>query len=259
MAITDTFDPMSPEVITAAQMMRSVDGFPHTMIVTFQPNTFSVLLGMFETQPLAKLNLEEDHDTESLVGQAFSFEVDGQRFSTCLSPVGAPTTVALLEQAVAQGTRSFVVFGTCGALVPNLPHGGVIVPTEAYRDEGTSYHYAESSDYISIATADRTASILANLGIPHAAGRVWTTDAFFRETKAGVAKRVADGCLAVDMEASAMAAFAQFRNVEVYQFLYTADNLADDTWDPRLLGTLPAEPRARYVTLAVKIAREVTP
>ncbi|MDR0488680.1 MAG: nucleoside phosphorylase [Propionibacteriaceae bacterium] len=254
MPITDSFDPITPEVISAAQMIKPIEGFPETMIVTFQPYTFSVLLQQFQAKPLASLNLEEDHDTTSLAGQAFSFEYKGSSLGACLSPVGAPTTVATLEKAVAFGVKKFVVFGTCGTLVPNLDTGGVIIPTQAYRDEGTSYHYAEASDFIDISTATKTSEILTEMGIPHTLGKVWTTDAFFRETQANLSKRIEAGCIAVDMEASAIAAFAQFRGVDVHHFIYAADHLGDETWDPRILGTLGSEPRARYLRLAAEIS-----
>lgn len=43
--------------------------------------------------------------------------------------------------------RNCIVFGSCGALT-DLPDGHIILPTHAYRDEGTSYHYAVAEDYI---------------------------------------------------------------------------------------------------------------
>lgn len=63
--------------------------------------------------------------------------------------------------------------------------------------------------------------------------KTWTTDAFYRETKAKVALRRAEGCLAVEMEASAMFAVAQFRNVQLGQILYGGDNLDSEKWDSR--------------------------
>ena len=51
----------------------------------------------------------------------------------------------------------------------------------------------------------------------------WTTDAFYRETAAKVKRRLAAGARVVDMEASAIMAWAQYRQAQVYQFFYTAD------------------------------------
>ena len=254
MPITTSFDPSSPAIISPQQMVRPGGGFPDTMIVTFQPRTFAVLVEQYETTPLPGLYLEEEPgDSPVQAGRAYAFDFQGRTLAGCLSFFGAPGTVAVLEKAIAYGVTKFVVFGTCGALADLAP-GCLVVPSAAYRDEGTSYHYAPASDYIPIPTAEKTADILTDLGVPHLVSPVWTTDGFFRETQSNMAKRVGEGCVAVDMEASALAALAQFRSVTIHHFLYAADSLTDSGWDPRTLSTLPAEPRGRYLRIAMEIA-----
>jgi Uridine phosphorylase len=128
-----------------------------------------------------------------------------------------------------------VVAGGAGALVPDLTLGHVVVPTAAVRDEGTSFHYAPPSRLIA-PTDDAVAAITATLdrrAIPHRAGLTWTTDAFYRETHAKVAARAAEGCLTVEMEASALFAVARFRGVSLAQMLYAGDDLSGEAWDPR--------------------------
>jgi len=256
MPITTSFDPYSPAVITAEQMIqaRPGTGFPDTMIVTFQPRTFAVFIEQYDTMPLPGIYLEEEVDSPSpvQVGKAYAFEYDSHALACCLASPGAPGTVAMLEKAIAYGVDKFVVFGSCGSLVARAAE--IIVPSEAYRDEGTSYHYAPASDYIPIPSSAKTASILTTLGVPHTLAKVWTTDGFFRETQANMAKRVAEGCVAVDMEASALAGLAQFRGVAIHHFMWTADSLSEEGWDPRTLAKLPAEPRARYLRIAMDIA-----
>jgi purine-nucleoside phosphorylase len=63
--------------------------------------------------------------------------------------------------------------------------------------------------------------------------KTWTTDAFYRETRQKVALRKAEGCLTVEMEAAAMFAVAQFRQVQIGQILYGGDNLDGEAWDSR--------------------------
>lgn len=55
---------------------------------------------------------------------------------------------------------------------------------DAYRDEGTSYHYAPASDYITIKNSDVVAKFMETAGLPYVQGKTWTTDAVHRETKA---------------------------------------------------------------------------
>ena len=61
----------------------------------------------------------------------------------------------------------------------------------------------------------------------------WTTDALYRETRAKVERRVAEGCLTVEMEAAAFFAVAAFRGVTFGQLLYAGDDLSGEGWDGR--------------------------
>ena len=64
--------------------------------------------------------------------------------------------------------------------------------------------------------------------------KTWTTDAIYRETQAKVQRRKAEGCIAVEMEAAAFFAVAQFRNVQFAQLLYGGDDVSGSEWDSRL-------------------------
>jgi len=61
----------------------------------------------------------------------------------------------------------------------------------------------------------------------------WTTDAFYRETLKKAAFYKAKGCLAVEMELSALAAVAKFRQVRFGQYLYAGDTVVPEGWDKR--------------------------
>ena len=62
--------------------------------------------------------------------------------------------------------------------------GKFVIPAAAYRKEGLSYHYAASADYIEIKNAKVVKAILDELNLPSVIGKIWTTDAIYRETKA---------------------------------------------------------------------------
>ena len=59
--------------------------------------------------------------------------------------VGASLAAGFLEEAIVLGARKVVACGGCGVLSPDVQAGQVIVPTEAVRDEGTSFHYLPAS------------------------------------------------------------------------------------------------------------------
>ena len=70
-------------------------------------------------------------------------------------------------------------------------------------------------------------------GVPHVTGATWTTYAIYRETRDKLGRRVAEGCLTVEMEAAAFFAVATFRGVTFAQVLYAGDDLSGDAWDER--------------------------
>jgi uridine phosphorylase len=149
--------------------------------------------------------------------------------------VGAPLAAAMLDEVIADGCRKFIACGGAGVLVPDVVVGHIIVPTSAVRDEGTSYHYLPPSREVA-AHPDAIDAILAAMrrdDVPHLIGKTWTTDAIYRETPAKIAARRAEGCLCVEMEASAFFAVAQFRGAMFSQLLYGGDDLSSEAWDSR--------------------------
>ena len=122
--------------------------------------------------------------------------------------------------------------GGAGSLTAELTLGHLVVVTSAVRDEGTSHHYLPAARYID---ADRRATsvleqTLADHDVPFVTGRSWTTDAPYRETPGKIAARRREGCLTVEMEASALAAVAQFRGARLAQVVYCGDDLSGHTW-----------------------------
>ena len=159
----------------------------------------------------------------------------GRRLAFFHPGVGSALCAALLEEVIAFGCRKFIACGGCGVLQKNIAAGHLIVVSAAVRDEGTSYHYLTPAREVQ---ANQTAvralvSVLNDRGVPHLIGKTWTTDAPYRETRAKIQKRKDEGCLTVEMEAAALMAVAQFRNVPLAQILYAGDDLSGAEWDSR--------------------------
>lgn len=165
----------------------------------------------------------------------YLFPFQGKEIGLLQQGVGAPLAVGLLEEAIACGGRKFIACGGCGVLDRSIAMGHLLLPTSAVRDEGTSYHYLPPSrevepDAAAVSAIER---VLQRHHIEYLRTKTWTTDAFYRETRGKIAQRRQEGCLAVEMEASAMFAVAQFRQVQIGQILYSGDNLDGDEWDDR--------------------------
>jgi len=149
--------------------------------------------------------------------------------------VGAPLAAGLLEEIIAYGASKIIVCGGAGVLDKKIAAGHLVVPTAAVRDEGTSYHYLpparEATPHADALEAIQV--VLKRRKVEYVLAKTWTTDGYYRETKAKVALRKSEGCLTVEMEAAALFAVAQFRKVQLAQILYGGDNLDGESWDSR--------------------------
>ena len=167
----------------------------------------------------------------------YIYEKDGSKIAVSMALIGAPMVVGLLEELKARGFKNFIILGSCGVLDQSIQADKIILPSSALRDEGTSYHYAPASDEIAyeqslLLTMEKA---LDKAGIEHIRTKSWTTDAFYRETAAKVKRRLAAGTRVVDMEASAIMAWAQYQLANIYQIFYTADYVdhQNHEWDAR--------------------------
>lgn len=173
------------------------------------------------------------------------------------SAVGAPASVSAAEEIFSAGINNLVVFGICGAIA-DIPPRTFIVPDRAYRDDGTSYHYMPNSEYVDVKNADVVDKFLTDRGMATLKGGVWTTDAFYRETRTRRDQMRENGCIAVDMECSALQALCNFRKKNFYTFFITADSLAGEQWEPNyILDIKVTDPDIAGVAAAVKLASEL--
>ena len=247
MSIIDTFDGKSAEILTARDMIQQNTAIPETVVSVFSEDFISLLVNMKGAAVVGYL----------YAGDAipiYSFEHNGKKIGFFRSCIGGAAAAGLLEEITAMGAKKVLYFGSCGSLDRNITAGHLLVPTAAYRDEGTSYHYAPPSDFIEVKSADRLAEIFDELSVPYIKTKTWTTDAIYRETQDNMAKRKNEGCSVVEMECASIMAAAQFRGVAAYQFLYAADCLDGDAWDSRILGRMPDDMRVRILMIAIETA-----
>lgn len=251
MPIHESYDGNSPEMIRADQVIEPVENFPEMVIVTYTRRVFNLLLENHAAVEIARMY------TSATEIPIYEITQNGKRFAAYLSTIGGAVSAALMEEAIAMGGKKFLFFGSCGVLNDEILDGHIAVPTAAWRDEGTSYHYLPAADLIEIPTAEKLSAILDDLDVPHHSTITWTMDAFYRETRDTVQKRKDAGCAVVDMEAASNAAVAEVRGVEFYQFLFGADSLSGDAWDIRTLATFPKDQRSMLAELAVRVAERL--
>lgn len=169
-----------------------------------------------------------EYVTATKVFPIYKLLYNAEEICVCQAPVGAAASTMMLDFLIGYGVTQIIASGTCGALL-DLNENEFLIPTEALRSEGTSYHYLPPSRTITLNT-DAIKVIedtLQDHKIAYTHCKTWTTDGFFRETKDMVEYRKSEGFSVVEMECSALVACAQFRKVTFGQLLFTADSLAN--------------------------------
>lgn len=227
------FDPNPVAIINPSDIHTPVEGCPKVAVSCFSRKCFYRMVERLGAEPFV---LTKCANMEIPVYRA---EYRGREIALYEAYVGAAGCVGMLEDLFIMGVDKLVLFGTCGVLDRSIEDCGIIIPTAALRDEGTSFHYAPPSDEIEVNPKYREEfiEILDHHKCSYTMGKVWTTDAMYRETAEKMARRKAAGCVCVDMECSAVAALAQFRGKEVFQFFHAADNLDGEAWDSRSLSS----------------------
>lgn len=222
------FDPAREAIIEPSRVHARLKGVPEHCVVCFFQDVITQLRQDGQAREIDYMRSE--------IGAHPLYEVahDGRKIALFHPGVGAPLAAGLLEEVIARGCTKFIACGGAGVLAGEIAVGHIVVPTHAVRDEGTSYHYLPPSRTVG-ATPEAVAAIetvLRKHDVPYVAGKTWTTDGIYRETRQKMALRKAEGCLTVEMEAATFFAVAQFRSVQFGQLLYGGDDLSGE-WDSR--------------------------
>lgn len=195
------------------------------VLASFMPPTIEVIAGTIGAQPTWRSGVR--------VG-----DLDGTPAAVAKLSAGASWTVMTLEELIAGGARTILIGGAVGSLQPYIHIGHHVVPTGARREEGTSFHYA-GPEHAAAASGPATRALLEaarNSSRPVHEGRVWTTDAPYREFRGKVVRYAAKGDLGVEMESSAAMTLAAVRDVDIGLILTVSDHVFDPGWG-NIFGT----------------------
>ena len=247
--ITDSFDP-SEAIVSPASFFGEQKHICDIAIATFSYEIFEAVLEKYPHEVITKLG------SVNKIRQVYLVDADGVKFVFYLSEMGsAQAATDVIEINWQTGAEKFILFGSCGALDPEKTKGKYIIPASSYRDEGMSYHYAPPADYIDIKNADFMGSFFEEKGYPYVKGRVWTTDALYRETRNNVKKRKDEGCIAVEMELAGVQAVCDFHGLELYDFLVAGDVVDQPDYTPD--GLSEANHSFDKFNIAVEIAKRI--
>lgn len=225
--ILEEFDKSKSAVINAFDIINPIDGFPKIAVSCFARFTFDRLVKELNGIKIASISIA------NMEIPVYKANYQGVEVALFMSYVGAASCVAVIEDIFAMGAEKLIIFGTCGVLDSSINDCSVIIPNMAMRDEGTSFHYATSSDEIVVNPKyiDLFKTILDNHNYKYHIGRVWTTDGIYRET----------------------------REKDIFHFFYAADNLDCEEWDCRSLSNeVNPLQKDKIATLAMELAISIS-
>ena len=235
------------------QVKKVIKNFPKTAVSFFSKELMKKFIDLYSPTKIAELS----HSSGTF--PIYRIKEDGVEIAVYQSMIGAPACALQLEEVIALGVKNVLMIGSCGCLDKSIEEFAIIIPHEAVRDEGTSYHYYPKNDEIRMnaRVVKIIEKVLKQRGVQFIKTKTWTNDAFYRETKAKVKRRREMGCRVVDMECSAMIAISRFRKINFGQLFYSADNLDSDYWDPRHLRNYDLNRRHHMIPLAIACARQM--
>ncbi len=242
------YDSEKRAVINPEEVFRPAQ-VPPACVMTFFQDILDKLQRDGKTKKVAAIKSE--------MGEfpVFELEFQDRKVAVCNPGVGAPLACVSMEELIALGCKKFVACGSGGVLDREILRGTVLVVESAVRQEGTSYHYLPPSREVEAdrETIEDLIGVLNNHNIKYLQGKVWTTDAIFRETRDLVELRRQEGCLMVEMEASALLAVARFRGVKFGEILGAGDDVSGENWDERYCSEKSSH-REKLFWLAVEAA-----
>jgi len=159
----------------------------------------------------------------------YNFTDKGIEFGIVGNAVGASFAVLVAEEMFVSGCELLISMTSAGQIIrKGLPPYFVLIE-RALRDEGTSYHYLPPASYSAINPKlhEYLKGVFEKSQPPVYLGATWTTDAPFRETSTTVDYCRSQRILGVEMEASALYAFAEAKNHPVICFAHITNQMGN--------------------------------
>jgi uridine phosphorylase len=144
---------------------------------------------------------------------------------------GGPMCAAALEELSALGVEDVIGYGYSGALDPEVRPACIMVADSGFCSDGTSKEYCEKDEILGDAIMlEYLRSIIQKHGIIAEAGKVWTTDAIYRESPSKIRYWRGKGARFVNIETSSLYSVARVKGIRAAYTSVISDSLAGDKW-----------------------------
>jgi len=201
---------------------------------------------------VSKLNAKDMGEIDNCLYRLYLGPND---IAVCGPFLGAPQAVIGLERLIVLGAKNIWVFSWCGSINEKVKVGDVIIPTQAFSEEGTSQHYPISSPPYSNSYMNRLIkNKLKEKKMNFVEGLIWTTDAPYRETRDKIINYKIKGAIGVDMEISALMTVAIFRSISLAGVFVVSDELFDMKWNPGFSNPILKETSQKILDILIELA-----
>jgi uridine phosphorylase len=156
------------------------------------------------------------------------------RFFVAGPAVSSPIAAMIAEKLIVLGAERLYALSWCGAVSPKLLIGDTVIGGIPLSGEGTSRYYTTDVEPApSSLLSQRLQKYAARFGFDPVTGRIWSTDAPYRESRSFLRKMYLEQQIyGVDMEYSALCAVCMFRKIEFASLFLVSDELWGEKWKP---------------------------
>jgi purine-nucleoside phosphorylase len=161
----------------------------------------------------------------------YDFNVKGVKIGIIPCIVGASYAVLVAEQLFVSGCEYLISVTSAGIINQPFSEKRFALITQAVRDEGTSYHYLPKEKAAQLHPFLLKKLTDTSEKCPYFEAKSWTTDAPYRETQTAISAMEKEDVTCVEMEASALYAFAEAKQKNVVCFAHLTNTMAQNEGD----------------------------
>jgi len=164
--------------------------------------------------------------------EMYDFSYKGMQFAIVGCAVGASYAVLIAEQLFVSGCELLISVTSAGKINPGVESDYLLIE-RTLRDEGTSNHYLPENvvSGLNPSLVRALQPLFSDRNLSVQPGLSWTTDAPYRETPSSIESARELGVDSVEMEASALYAFAQKKSKQVVCFAHLTNSMAQQAGD----------------------------
>ncbi len=150
--------------------------------------------------------------------------------------IGGPSAAIVFDELKMLGAKVMVRMGTCGAMIPELNVGDVVIPTGAsYQIGGTIWWYAPGDCTVAVPDYDVMTKLVeeaAKHGLKFVVGPVISSDYFYIDIDAFMKKWATRGMIAVEMECATLFTLGRIKGFKTGALLVVSDTtLVKKEWE----------------------------